>query len=454
MRKGPSREAVEEASAFLIRRALEKGAAGADAVYRFGRGGSLSLRDGETEKNSFGTSVGIGLRTIDRWGRQGAAQVNSLERTFLEDLTQWSLNNCASSEPDPYVSLAPGCSFPIADLELYDPEVEAVTPEFRMEVCREMWEIARDGDPAVVSVRSAAWGEGSGESYYRSSEGLSLWYEATSAGCGVSVVMAAGDDIMEMGGYGDDSRFISDLDPRKAAAEAVRRTALVMGGKPLPTGRYDLVLDGEAAASLVDVIGELFLASSVHKNKSFLKGKLGERVASSALSLTDDGLLKRGLGASPFDGEGAPRTRTRLLSSGVAEGWLYNLKYALIDGVKSTGNGSRSLSGTPDVDTTNLILEPGAHSLEELFLQVGTGIYVTELMGFHTLNPVSGEFSLGIKGASVSGGAPGGAVSGMTIAGNLKDLMMNIDLVGRDFRFYGSTGACSLVIRDVAASGA
>jgi PmbA protein len=453
VRGAPSREAVEEASAFLIRRALEKGAAGADVVYRFSRGGALSLRDGEVEKNSYGTSAGIGLRTLDRWGRQGAAQVNSLERPFLEDLAQWSLNNCAYSEPDPYVHLGPGCPFPLPDLELYDPEVEAVAPEFRMEVCKEMGEIARDAHPGVVSVRSASWGEGAGEYYYGSSEGQSLWYSATSAGCGVSVVLTAGDDIMEMGGSGDDSRFISGLDPRKAAAEAVSRTAMVMGGKPLPTGRYDIVLDGEAAASLVEVIGELFLAPAIHKNRSFLKGKLGEHVASRALTLTDDGLLKRGLGASPFDGEGVPRAKTPLLTGGTAAGWLYNLKYALIDGVKSTGNGSRSLSGTPDADTTNLVLEPGAATLEELFRQAGNGIYVTELLGFHTLNPVSGEFSIGIKGASLSGGAPGGAVSGMIIAGNLKDVMMNIDLVGRDFRFYGSVGACPLVIRDVAASG-
>jgi PmbA protein len=66
---------------------------------------------------------------------------------------------------------------------------------------------------------------------------------------------------------------------------------------------------------------------------------------------------------------------------------------------------------------------------------------------------VSGEFSLGIKGASISGGALGGAVSGMTIAGNLKDILNTIDLIGNDFRFYGSTGACSLVVRDVAAAG-
>lgn len=452
MMKAPARDAVEEASAFLVGEALSRGAAGADVVYSYGQGNSLSLRDGVPEKNTSGTSLGIGLRTLDTDGRQGVAHVNSLDRHHLEELVIWSLNNCASSEPDPHLRLARGGSGPFPDLELFDESLPDVTPEYRMSVCREMWEIARDADPRVVSVRSASWGEGSGEHHYRSSEGISGWYSGTSAGCGVSVVLSDGE-LMEMGGYGDDSRFLSELNPRKAAAEAVRRTALVLGGKPLPTGRYDLVLDGEAAASLVDVLGELFLSSNIHKNKSFLRGKLGEKVASPVLSLVDDGLLRRGMASSPFDGEGVPCTTTRLLSDGVVSAWLYNLKYALLDGVASTGSASRSISGTPDVDCSNLSLLPGQWTPEDLLLQVGKGIYVAEFLGLHTINPVSGEFSLAIKGASISGGALGGAVSGMTIAGNLKDILNTIDLVGNDFHFYGSTGACSLVVRDVAAAG-
>jgi PmbA protein len=102
----PARDAVEEASAFLVNEVLSRGAAGADVVCSFGQGSSLSLRDGVPEKNSSGTSFGIGLRTLDREGRQGVAHVNSLERRHLEELAAWSLNNCSSSEPDPHLRLA------------------------------------------------------------------------------------------------------------------------------------------------------------------------------------------------------------------------------------------------------------------------------------------------------------------------------------------------------------
>ena len=452
MMEPPLREVVEEISAFLMKSALSKGAAGADVMYSFSRGSSLSLRDGVPEKNSSGASLAIGLRTLDKDGRQGAAKVNSLQKGSLEELVDWSRHNCASSEPDPWIKLSETPLGGLPDLDLFDCSIPPITAEYRRAVCTEMGDLAREADSRVVSVRRASWGSGFGEFYYRSSKGCSGWSEGTSAGCSLSVVLSDGK-VMEMGGYGDGSRFLCGLNPRDVALEAVERTALVMGGRPLPTGRYDLVVDGEAASSLVDTMGELFLAPAIHKNKSFLKGKLGEKVASPALSLVDDGLMRRGAGSAPFDDEGVPSSTTTILAEGVVSSWLYNLKYALMDGVPSTGNGSRPISGTPDVGFTNLSLLPGPWAREDLLRQVGDGIYVTEFMGLHTVNPVSGEYSLGIKGAVISGGVLGEPLAGMTIAGNLKDMMINIDMIGNDFKFYGSTGASSLVIRHVAAAG-
>ncbi|MDD4021754.1 MAG: TldD/PmbA family protein [Synergistaceae bacterium] len=452
MRNAPAREMVEEASDFLIRRAIKKGAASADVLYSFGCGNSLSLRDGFPEKNTSGTSLGVGLRTVDREGRQGIAHVNSLDAPHLEEIVEWSLTNCTFAEPDPFIRLSEEPLEEMPSLELEERRITELTHDERMAACTEMWETARDADPRAISVRSASWGDGWGETHYRSSTGISGWYSGASAGCAASVILQEGE-IMEMGGAGDDSRSISALSPSEVSLQAVKRAALVIGGSPLPTGRYDLVIDGESAASLVDVIGELFLASNIHKNRSFLKGMLGKQVSSPALTLVDDGILKKGLASAPFDGEGVRCGTTRILSDGVAVSWLYNMKYALMDGVPSTGNASRSISGTPDVGCSNLSLRPGRWSREDLFIQAENGIYVTELLGLHTINPVSGEFSIGIKGARISGGATGGAVSGMTIAGNMKDFMMNIDLIGNDFKYYGSTGACSLVVRDVAAAG-
>lgn len=446
------RGAAEAAAAFAVERALKRGAAAADAMYIFGVEHSLSLIDGEPEETVSGFSEAIGVRTIDSAGRQGAARVGSLGRERLEEAVEWSLANCRACEEDPYVALAPRWSPSEDDLGLSDPCIAGLDAEARLAFCREMWEEARGVDPRVISVRSASWGDGVQDVLYVSSAGSMMWYSGATAGCGVSVVMSSGDD-MEMGGYGDESRLLSALSPRDTAREAVRRTAATLGGTPAPTGRYDLMLDPDTSASFIDAVGELFLASNIHKNRSLLKGRLGDRAASAAVTLVDDGTLRGGLGTAPFDGEGHPCSRTCIMKDGVVRSWLYNLKYARMDGVGSTGNASRSLSGTPDVGCSNLCLSPGELSPGEMIRRMEDGILVTELLGLHTINLVSGDFSLGVKGVRIRGGEAGAPVGGMTIAGNLMDLLRSVDLVGSDFKFSGSVGACSMVIRDVAAAG-
>ena len=136
-----------------------------------------------------------------------------------------------------------------------------------------------------------------------------------------------------------------------------------------------------------------------------------------------------------------------------ARGFLYTLEYARRDGVSSTGNACRSLSSLPDVGTTNLVLLPGTDSPKTLLRGVSRGVYVTELLGLHTLDPVSGEFSLGVKGWAIGGGEPRGPVGGVTMAGNLVDFLQRIVAVGSDLTFFGSVGACTVVVDHVAVAG-
>ena len=184
-----------------------------------------------------------------------------------------------------------------------------------------------------------------------------------------------------------------------------------------------------------------------------LAGRLGTSVASSAFSLVDDGTLPGRMGTSPFDAEGVPTRRTVLVDKGVACSYLYNLQYAQKDGVASTGNASRGMSSLPDVGTSNLILEAGISSQGALIESVQSGFLVTELMGLHTLDPVSGDFSLGAKGIEIKKGVLSRPVSGVTIAGNLLELLNKVVAVGNDFEFFGSTGACTLVVDDIAVAG-
>jgi PmbA protein len=184
-----------------------------------------------------------------------------------------------------------------------------------------------------------------------------------------------------------------------------------------------------------------------------MKGKIGERIAGSVLTLTDDARLPRRVGSSSFDGEGSPTGRTVLIESGVASSYLYNLQYASKDGVSSTGNASRSLASLPDVGASNLVLSGGSESAESLMKSAGEGFLVMELMGLHTINPVSGVFSLGAKGVRIKNGVMGAPVAGMTISGNLLDLLKKITALGNDLEFFGSVGAPTIVVEDAAVAG-
>jgi PmbA protein len=449
------RAEAETVASWLLDRSLKSPeVSGADVVYFSSESHSLSLLDGEPEENVSGVSGGISLRVIGKDGRQGVAYGNNFSKRSLENMIGWSLENLRSSEPEKDITLFSGpTNADDSALELFDDSVAgSITQEKRMKACLEMTDAARSRDSRVASVRSASWGDGFAESLYASSAGVSGWKRSTSVSCGAAVVMQDGDSL-EMGAYGNGESHLADIKYHEYATLAVDKTASLLGGKPLRTGKYTLLLPPEISAALADEIGDLFCSSVVHKGHSLMKGKLGVQIAGSAVTLTDDARLPRRAGSAVFDGEGVPTGKTILIDSGVASNYLYNLQYAAKDGVASTGSASRGLGGLPDVGTSNLVLSPGPYSVDFLRKGVDSGFLVLELMGLHTLNPVSGDFSLGAKGVRLRGGLPGEPVAGVTISGNLIDILKKVTAVGSDLKFFGSVGAPSIVVEDVVVAG-
>ncbi|MEG3070470.1 MAG: metallopeptidase TldD-related protein [Candidatus Syntrophopropionicum ammoniitolerans] len=188
------------------------------------------------------------------------------------------------------------------------------------------------------------------------------------------------------------------------------------------------------------IISSALTAEAVQKGRSLFAGKLGNRVAADVVTLIDDGTLEGGIGSAPFDGEGVPTGRTVLIDRGVLQQYLYNTYTAAKDGVHSTGNGVRGTFMTPEVGVTNLFIEAGQTPVAELFQDVASGLYVTEVMGMHTANPISGDFSVGVAGLLIENGEITAPVRGMAIGGNIIELFNNIDAVGDDLQFFGSRG--------------
>jgi PmbA protein len=168
----------------------------------------------------------------------------------------------------------------------------------------------------------------------------------------------------------------------------------------------------------------------------------------------DDGLLEGGLGTAPTDDETVPMKKKTVIERGRLTMFLYNTYTANKDKTASTGNGMRGgFKGLPGVGLTNLYIEPGDSTLQDLMASVGRGLYITEVMGMHTANPISGDFSVGATGFWIEKGEKAYPVREITIAGNILDLMKNVAVVGSDIRFSGRIGSPSLLIRELSIGG-
>ena len=446
------RSDIEAIADHALSRALRLGASGADLAYSASCGSSLSLLDGEIEECSSGVSARIGVRTIISDGRQGIASGGRLDAASVDALVEWSLHNALASEPEEGVMLYDGPFVSDPELDVEDLAIRGIKHEDRMRYCLEMTETARGKDSRVRSVREAGYGNGWGESFFANTNGLSGWESCSSASCSV-LVLAEEGEFSEMGGYGKGALRMDEIDTVKIAERAVKDTVSALGGAPVATGAYTVMIEPMAAAALVGVIGGLFCATDVQKGRSMLRGKLGQNVASSCVSITDDGRIPWKPGTASMDFEGVPTQRTELIKNGIAAAFLYDLQSAAKDGVKTTGNCSRGTGSLPDVGTHNLILDPGRESPEDLQSCIADGIYITEFMGLHTIDSVSGDFSLGAKGLRIEKGVLTVPVSGITIASNLLDLMKKITALGSDLTFSGSVAAPTVVIENVVIAG-
>jgi PmbA protein len=213
-----------------------------------------------------------------------------------------------------------------------------------------------------------------------------------------------------------------------------------------------VVFDPETAAEILGTLFSALSGYSVFRNATFLKDKIGETVASPLLTLVDDGRRLRGLGSRPFDGEGLPTRRNVPLERGVLRHYLCDSYAARKIGARSTGSARRGIGGGPSVGASNLYFEAGATPPEEIIGGVEQGLYVTDLIGFG-VDLVSGDYSQGAVGHWIEKGRLVHPVHEVTIAGNLKTMLKDVDAVGSDLEFRGASAAPTLRIRKMTLSG-
>ncbi len=450
-----------DAEAFQSKRAmdsllrlLEGRAVSYEAYLSSSIGLNAEVREGAVEALKVKSSKGVGLRVITD-GRPGFAFTSAVDGQGLEELVERAISAARGASADEYAVLP--CLGPPAvnagSLDILDSAFGDVAEEEKIAFAMRIEDAAMSRDPRVKRVRKASYGETMSYGRLANSNGVDLENTATYyTGSVTAVAEEAGES--ETGWDMDTSHKRSSIDAPRIGARAADFALRMLGARKLQSIKCPAVFENTVVCEFLEALAPSFLADSVSKGKSMLAGRVGDGVVSACLTIYDHGLLKGGWAASPFDGEGVPRRKTALVKDGVCMGWLFDTYWAGRQDRESTGSASRSgYKGTPGIGVTNLYIEKGERGLEGLFSDMGRGLYITELLGVHTVNPVTGEFSLGAAGQWIEGGRPAYPVRGMAIAGNLLGLFSRVSAVGSDMRFIGSIGAPSLLVAEIEASG-
>lgn len=431
----------------LVDLARKAGADRADAVIVRSRSTGVSVRLGKVEGTESSESDDFSLRVFV--GNR-VASVSANPGFDLKALAKRAVAMAKVSPEDPFATLADEAmlAHDIPDLDLFD--ATTVSAE-------ELTEAALEAEAAALAVKGvansggASAGAGMGGLVLVTSHGFSGSYMASRFSRSVSAIAGEGTGMERDYDY-DSTLYFADL---RGSAE-IGRIAGERAVKRLNPQRLDtqanvtVIFDPRVARGFVGHIAGAINGASVARKTSFLRDRMGEQVLKAGLSITDDPLIRRGSSSRPFDGEGVKGEKLTMIEDGVLKHWFLSTSTARELGLVTNGRGVRGGNQVSPA-STNLALEPGEISPEELIRSVGNGIYVTELIG-QGVDMLTGEYSRGASGFLIENGELTIPVSEITIASNLKDMFLRVTPANDIDRSFG-VAAPTLAIEGMTLAG-
>ncbi len=336
-------------------------------------------------------------------------------------------------------------------LEISRPQELSVEEKFK--ILKKVEEAALDYDHRVKRLQEVSLKQGTTTIWVANSLGTKALATIPAFSL-VAVVVAEENGQAQMGWEWQVALSHIQIEPRAIGQEAAKRAVSRLKAEMISSRKISILLPPHIAVDFLDLVSEALSGDQVVKGKSFLAGKLGKRVFSELMTILDDGLLPEGLESRPFDDEGHPQETKTLIHEGVLEHFLFDTYWGRKAGAGSTGNARRgSFKSPPGVGLTNFFIKPGNYSREDLLSQASPVFEVLEVLGMHTADPVSGDFSVGVSGLLHKGGEVK-PVTGMALSGNIFELFKRVEALGNDLRFYGSIGSPSILIGEMDLSGA
>jgi PmbA protein len=442
----PDAARLTDQVAALVEAAKKAGADAADAVAVRGRSTSVSVRLGKVESTNSSEGDDVSLRVFV--GKR-VASVSATASSDPRAVAERAVAMAKVSPEDPYQGLADPALLAktVSDLDLYDATV--VTADELREAALAAEEVAL-AVPGVTNSGGSGASAGLGGLVLATSHGFVGHYLGSRFGRSTSVIAGQGTGMERDYEYSSRLHF-ADLDSaeeigRKAGERAVRR----LNPRKAKTGPVDVIFDPRVARGIAGHLAGAINGASVARKTSFLRDKMGKQVAAAGITVTDEPMLVRGQASRPFDGEGVAGEKLLMVEKGVLNHWFLSTSAARELGLKTNGRGARAGSSVSP-SSTNLAVEAGEKSPEEMIKSLKTGFYVMEVFG-QGVDMITGEYSRGASGLWIENGELTYPVAEVTIASNLKDMFLRMQPASDLDRNY-ATASPTLLIEGMTLAG-
>ena len=411
---------------------------------------SFSLFHGEIDSYSTSNSYGFYARGIYK-GKMGSISSDVYNSKMAEYFVKKIIENASVVENDDPVFIFKG-SEKYRTINTFNRQLATIPVEKKIELARQVESELKVADPRIIEVGTVAYDETSSSLTIINTHGLKLSQKSNYFA--YYAVAVAKDEKQTKTGYemfldNDFSKFV----PSKLVKEVTEATVSQLGGNPCDSSTYKSVLAPSVVSSLMSAYVSSAIAEDVQKNSSLFVGKLGQKVASNKVTIEDLPINKT-VFAKSFDDEGVATFNKPIIKNGKLETYLYNLTTAAKDGVQSTGNGVTAGSKVYTAPTY-LKMKPGRKTQEQLFEEIGDGVYITDVSGLHAgLNSRTGNFSLQSTGFLIKNGKKDHPLDIITVSGNLVSLFNSISSVGNDSKeFISGTNCPSVIVKKLVVSG-
>ena len=436
-----------------VRRAVAHGATSADVLIKEDDTFSVTVRMGQVETLKQAITRGMLLRVFVG-KRTATSNTSELSANVVDRLVDETVEMAKLTSPDESGGLPQSDLFQknLPDLGLLDKSWESISPQDRIDMAVKAEGAALKTDKRITNSEGGVFDYSRSRTVVANTAGFADEYEGTGAALSVAPI-AQSSEGMQRDYWVTASRHTAKLETpeavgRKAAERALRR----LDARKISTCDVPVIFDPLTAASLLGHVFQAVSGDSIYRRSSFLVGELGQKVAAANVTILDDGRMQGGLGSAPFDDEGVPTGTTVVVDQGVLRSHLHSAYSARKLKETPTGNGSRTASGAVTIGPTNFYLRAGSHTSDEIIASVDAGLYVVELIGFG-VNGVTGDYSRGAVGLWIEKGRLSHSVHEITIAGNLKAMLQNVEMIGNDLTFLGSIAAPTIKIAKMVVSG-